>query len=221
MTMATAGNLVDGARRGTSGLAVFDLDGTLVRGDTLLPFLLSFLWTRRRVGRLVILPVPILLYAARVWSAHTAKQWLLECTLRDESAAVIASHAEWFTSTWVARRLRTRMLGCLREHQVAGDRVVLLSASPDVYVGAIARRLGIEEVVCTEVAFRDGRCLGRIVGSNCKGIAKIERLQAHLRCEEAPEVSYAYGDSRSDLPLLRWVRSGYLITNRSEIIKVM
>lgn len=224
MSMTTVGDRADeerGRHHGRSpGLAVFDLDGTLVRGDTLIPFLVSFARARRRPGRLAAMPLPLALYALRAISAHSAKQRLLEGALRGESATVIAGHAELFSSAWVSRRLRPGMMTLLREHQDAGDRVVLLSASPDIYVHAIARLLGIAEVVCTGVEFRDGRCLGRITGSNCKGSAKVERLQTHLGQMEAPDVSYAYGDSGSDLPLLRWVRSGYLVTRRGDLLPV-
>ncbi len=173
------------------GLAVFDLDGTLVRGDTLLPFLASFAWACWRPDRLAAMSPPLALYATRAISAYSAKQRLLEVVLRGESAAAIAGHADRFSSTWVSPRLRPGMLARLREHQGEGDRVILPSASPDIYVHAIARLLGIAEVVCTRVEFRDGRCLGRISGSNCKGLTKVERLQSHLGRMEAPEVSYA------------------------------
>jgi phosphatidylglycerophosphatase C len=107
----------------------------------------------------------------------------------------------------------------LRHHQAAGHRVILLSASPDLYVPAVGRALGIAEVVSTRVAVAGGRCAGHIVGDNCKGENKLEALRRHLGGDVPPPGSFAYGDSRSDLPVLRWVASGYLV-RRGRLVEV-
>ena len=99
----------------------------------------------------------------------------------------------------------------LRDHQEAGDRVVLLSASPEVYVPAIGRMLGIEEVLCTQVVKDGDSWDGALLGENCKGEGKVRRMTEYLETAEAPARSWAYGDSSSDLPLLNWVKRGFLV----------
>src|SRR4051794_8606863 len=115
-------------------LAVFDLDGTLVRGDSFLPFLVSYAWRQRRVWPLVILPFYLGLYACRFLSDRKAKERVLVSFLRGQSTAAVAEHAEWFCGWWVQHKLNAEVIARLREHQEAGHRVILLSASPDVYV---------------------------------------------------------------------------------------
>jgi HAD superfamily hydrolase (TIGR01490 family) len=193
------------------GLAVFDLDGTLIRGDSFLPFVLSYARRRGRRWPVVGLPFVLALYAARVLSARAAKERVIRLFLKGERAADIAAHAAWFCDAWVAPRLRPEVVARLRAHQAAGHRAVLLSASPDVYVPHIGRLLGIAEVVCTRVAVADGVCAGALDGANCKGEEKVARVRALVGADGPPAASYAYGDSRSDLPLLRWVRHGYLV----------
>jgi HAD superfamily hydrolase (TIGR01490 family) len=192
-------------------LAVFDLDGTLVRGDTFLPFLATFSFRRGRPWLLLLLPFWVLLYVCRLVPAERAKERLLIAFFRGEAPDVIAEHAARFSQTWVKKRLRAPVVEKLRQHQAAGHRVILLSASPDLYVPAVGGLLGIAEVVCTRVAVECNLCRGTIVGDNCKGVAKVSVLKRHLRAPEPPEESYAYGDSASDLPLLRWVKLGFLI----------
>lgn len=192
-------------------LAIFDLDGTLVRGDTFLPFLLSYAWQRQRFAPLLSLPAWLSLYAIRILSDEAAKQRVLISFLRGQSRQEVARHAEWFCQTWVRQRLRDSVLQRLHYHQQASHRVILLSASPEVYVPAIGHLLGIQEVLCTRVA-GDAECWqGQLLGSNCKGQAKVQRLIEHLQRPTPPAGSWAYGDSRSDLPLLRWVEHGRLV----------
>jgi len=197
-------------------LAVFDLDGTLIRGDSFLPFLLGYGRARRRVRPFLALPLYLGLYASRALSDRTAKQRVLMSFLRGEPKAVVAEHARRFCEWWVRPRLRASVVGRLREHQMAGHRVILLSASPDVYVPAVGQFLGVDEVVCTRVKGTADTWDGRIDGPNCKGEAKVELLRRHLGADHWPGESYAYGDSRDDLSILCWVSAGFFVTPRGE-----
>jgi phosphatidylglycerophosphatase C len=202
------------AENGTAArpLAVFDLDGTLLRRDSFLPFLVSYGLRRRRLGPLLALPFELLGYACRLVSDRTAKQRLLKRFFGSHSAADIRRHADWFNQSWVARHLNPVALARLHEHQRLGHRVVLLSASPALYVPVVGQFLGITEVVCTCVRVEGGVCGGEILGPNCKGDHKVAMLKEYLRMEAAPGESYAYGDSSSDLPILKWVRQGFLLS---------
>ncbi len=192
-------------------LAVFDLDGTLTVRDSLLPFLISYALRRRRYRPVVVLPFWLLGYACRLLSARSLKERLLTAFLRDEDAASIQDHAARFCQTWIARHLHPVGLARLREHQRGGHRLILLSASPSLYVTHAAKFLGIPEVICTQVGVTDGLCTGAIIGPNCKGEVKLDLLRKHLQVQDAPTDSYAYGDHASDLPVLSWVRHGFLL----------
>ncbi len=198
----------------TTPLAVFDFDGTLVRSDSFLPFLLSYGWRRRRFLALLTLPFYLALYALRILSDRAAKERVLIAFLRGQCSAAIAEHADRFCRNWVQRRLRPEVVARLREHQAAGHRVVLLSASPDVYVPAAANHLGISEVICTRVAVVNGRCDGALEGGNCKGPEKVAALRRYLGADSPPPASWAYGDSKSDLPVLNWVGEGWLVRRK-------
>ncbi|MBY0527073.1 MAG: HAD-IB family hydrolase [Gemmataceae bacterium] len=190
-------------------VAVFDLDGTLVRRDTLLPFLIGYALRARQVWPLVVLPVFLALHAFRLLSARSAKERLLVTFFRGESKADLARAAAAFSRSWIPSMLRPDVTEQLRAHQAAGHRVVLLSASPDLYVPALANALNIHEVICTQVAVEADVIDGRIVGPNCKGVAKLAALQEYLGT--LPEESFAYGDSTTDLPVLTWVRHGFRV----------
>src|SRR5690606_31995445 len=107
----------------------------------------------------------------------------------------IAEHTAWFCRRWLPRNLHPVGMQLLDAHLRQSHRVILLSASPDIYVQAVASALGISEAVCTQVCYEDDVCTGRLVSGNCKGEAKVRSLQAYLGVDRAPEGSYAYGDS--------------------------
>jgi phosphatidylglycerophosphatase C len=192
-------------------VAIFDLDGTLVAGDTLLPFLVSYARSRHSVLPFLLLPLGLALHLCGLWSARRLKEQLLTWFLGGEPMSRIRDHAAWFCRSWVASHLHPVGIARLREHQKAGHRIILLSASPSVYVPMIAAFLGIDEVVCTQVREDEGNCRGQVIGSNCKGAEKLSLLQGHLSSESPPRHSFAYGDSRADLFVLEWVEEGFLV----------
>jgi HAD superfamily hydrolase (TIGR01490 family) len=200
-------------------LAVFDLDGTLVDSDTLLPFLVGFARRAHRLWPIVRLPVDLSLYAFRLLRDRAAKERLLHSFCAGQSLEQIACHAHTFRERWLPRHWRPTLVEQLRRHQDQGHRVVLVSASPDLYVPTVADALAVSEVVCTRVASANGVCLGRIVGDNCKGESKVKMLEQYLDGQGLPPGSFAYGDSRSDLPLLRRAEHGFLY-RAGELVRV-
>lgn len=198
--------------------AVFDLDGTLVRGDSLIPFLIGF---GRRFGRakaLVRLPLVLGAYASGLFDDRRAKERCLVDFLGGARLADVEEYGREFVAAWVERRTRPPLVEILRRHQRAGHRTVLVSASPSLYVREIARRFGFDDVVCTEVMVRNGVVDGRIVGQNCKGPEKVLMLERRLGRRPTPSVGY--GDSKSDLPLLTWLDEGYLVSSGGGLKRV-
>ncbi len=78
---------------------------------------------------------------------------------------------------------------------------MLVSASPELYVTPIGRRLGFDAVLATRLEVdADGRLTGRLLGANCRGPEKVVRLREWRR--EGLAMAYAYGDSAGDREML-------------------
>lgn len=195
----------------TTPIAVFDLDGTLLSRDTFLPFVIGYAWKHGFVKRLWHSAPYLVGRAVRLLSAERAKEGVLRMMFSGERREKIATYAEVFCQSWVAHKLRPQLERRLREHLQTGHRVLLVSASPDLYVATFARLLDIPEVVCTRIAFTSGLCTGRLASRNCKGPEKLRMLKEHLGFESAPRDSVAYGDSYNDLPVLLWATRGFLV----------
>lgn len=90
----------------------------------------------------------------------------------------------------------------ISDHQRAGRDVIIISASPAILVEPIARELGVERVVATELEVVDGKLTGTIT-RYLKGDAKAEAV-ANFAAAHGYDLgsSYAYSDSATDIPML-------------------
>lgn len=190
-------------------VAAFDFDGTLTRGDTLLPFLWRYLGAAKLLRVLVQCSPWLVLYALRVLPNHVAKARLLRLSFAHLPLASAQAWAQDFVTTALPGLWATWGMARLREHQARGDVCVIVSASPDVYLQAVAQHLGVG-LVCTQLALRDGVYSGEMASANCHGPEKVQRLQAWLRDNLLQGAHLtAYGDTRGDWPMLTLANVAY------------
>jgi phosphatidylglycerophosphatase C len=98
----------------------------------------------------------------------------------------------------------------IRQHAERGDRLVLLSASTDLYVPDIGARLGFEQVVCTGLVWNGEVLDGHLSTPNRRGEEKV-RCVERLRAQYPQHLFAAYGNAASDLPHLRMVERPLLV----------
>lgn len=183
-------------------LAVFDLDGTLSRADTFGPFVLGLL--RRHPMRLLRIPLLILPAAGfvlRLTDRGGLKGAVLHLLFAGLAREVVEQWAAEYASAVVPRRLFREALDALRNHVARQDYVVLLSASPDLYVPRIGGALGVNETICTAVRWNGQRLDGRLAGPNRRDEEKLRVLQ-ELKLRHPGLSVIAYGNSDADLPHL-------------------
>lgn len=189
-------------------MAVFDLDGTLTWRDTLQPFLCGYaLHHPSRLGGLWRLPKALMSFGLGDRDRGLLKARVIGALLGGESRSTIDRWADCFVATMKSRhRFRAAALATLEAHRTAGDHLVLLSASPDLYVPRIGRLLGFERTLCTELTWDeepsgDARLRGSLRTPNRRGEEK-SRCLAWLRTQYRDLTFVAYGNSSSDLPHL-------------------
>ncbi|MFJ3465247.1 HAD-IB family hydrolase [Achromobacter spanius] len=178
----------------TRVIAAFDFDGTLTQRDTFVPFLAHLSWVRLLAAFVRTAPA-LTAFALRLRSNEDAKQSLCRAALRGRSRTELARIARAWVHTIP---LRPALIERLRWHQQRGDRCVLVSASPDIYLEDAARYLGFDDLICTRMAVdAQGRLTGDFDGSNCWGPEKLRRLTERYGAPDQYEL-HAYGDSRGD-----------------------
>ncbi len=112
-------------------------------------------------------------------------------------------------------------LDLIREHQEAGRRVYLISASPEEVVAPLGRHLGVDQVIATTCRLDDeGRYTGE-VDLYAYGPFKAEAMQREAEIHGIDlEASYAYSDSATDVPMLRAVGHPVAVNPDRDLLKV-
>ncbi|MDJ0896186.1 MAG: HAD-IB family hydrolase [Alphaproteobacteria bacterium] len=190
---------------GPAGVAVFDLDRTLTVSDTFVAFLLGFLLRApSRWPRALTLPGAVALYCAGLRDNTWLKTTFLRAILGGLQRDALVPWIDRFVERLLARGLRRDALRKMDWHRAKGDRLVLATASPDLYVIPLAARLGFDAVVSTRVAWdAEERVLGGLIGRNCYGAEKLARVEAWLGRHKMVGPVSVYTDHHSDLALLQ------------------
>ena len=132
-------------------------------------------FVRRAVG-------PVRLGAGLVRSSHRLVAAALDSHRRDAAKAALVRHtltgydetalervALQFADDVRASHLRADVVERLDWHRGQGHETVVVSASFRDYLEPVARALGIDAVLATELEVRAGRLTGRLVGANVRG----------------------------------------------------
>lgn len=192
-------------------IALFDLDGTITRHDTLVPYVFARLARRPwRLPRLAAMVPALLRYAFVDRDRGRLKAVLIRCAIGGTPRADVEAWSRAFVAGIVPGYLHRDALAAIERHRLAGDHLVLLSASPDCYVPEIGRRLGFAEVICTEVAWRGDRLDGALRTENRRGAEKLRVLEA-LRARHPGERIVGYANSASDLAHLERCDEAWLV----------
>ena len=193
------------------GLAVFDLDGTITRHDTLMPYVLGFLRSHLARSPGLLRPVPMLVrFALRSASRGDLKSALIRGTLGGSTRAELDAWTARFVPQLLEHGVWPDALACVASHRAQGDVLALMSASVDLYVPAIARTLGFAEVLCTRLRWQDERLEGSLAGPNFRGAEKARALK-ELRGRHPGLSVTAYGNAASDLGHLCVADRGVLV----------
>jgi len=199
-------------RAAPARLVVFDLDETLTRHDTLLPYAGGLL-LRKRPWRLPLLArvlPPVISFLLGRCDEGRVKQAFIKATLGGSHREEIAAWTERFVPRLLAHGMFADALQRVADHRRRGDYLVLMSASTDLYVPAIARELGFNETICTEVRWEGETLEGSLTTPNRKGAEKARCFTA-LKERHPGLRTVAYGNSNTDLPHLRLADQGVLV----------
>ncbi len=93
-----------------------------------------------------------------------------------------------------------------------GYKIILLSASLDLYLEKVSKELGFSELICTRTACSDNKI--KISGLNCYGKNKIKMLlSSHKEDRVDWKASYCYSDSESDRELMSLFGNPHIVNN--------
>ncbi len=191
-------------------LALFDLDNTLLAGDS------DYEWGQFLVDQGVLERAQYEAQNREFYEQYVAGTLdiheFLGFALRP-----LAQHSPAELARWHADFMRLRILPMIGEqaralvlrHADAGALCAVVTATNSFVTGPIAREFGISHLIATEPEALDGRFTGRVAGTPCFREGKVLRVeqwlgQLGLRWADLAQSAF-YSDSHNDLPLLERV----------------
>ena len=189
------------------GLALFDLDNTLIGGDS------DYLWGCFLAEHGIVDGAFYERENQRFYDQYKAGELDIHEFLRFQLKP-LAEHdmpalRQW-RAEYVEEKVRPILLplahSLLDRPREQGDTVVIITATNSFITRPIADLYGVEYLLATEPEVVDDRYTGNVDGIPCFQHGKVEKLDAWLGDNDAGlEDSWFYSDSHNDLPLLNRV----------------
>ncbi|MEY4633447.1 MAG: hypothetical protein RLZ18_819 [Actinomycetota bacterium] len=198
-------------------VAVFDVDNTLTVRDCVVPFVVRVAGPVRVAGailRNIGTVVPLMAHRDRDGLKLLFVRELFAGRSVDEVDNKGIDFASHIADNWMREDTSRR----LRWHQAEGHVVVLVSASLSPYLIPLGDLLEVDAVLCATLAEHDGAYTGELVGPNCRGIEKVNRITEWCRDAgiNTDNIRFAYGDSSGDTQMLAMAANGEWV-GKSEI----
>lgn len=188
-------------------LALFDLDNTLLGGDS------DHAWGEFLVVKGLVDEQDYrrandqfyLEYQAGTLQIADYLAFALLPLTRLNQAQLQQLHAEFMAHS-IEPLILPKALDLLANHRQQGHTLMIITATNRFITGPIAERLQVPHLLATDAEVIDGRYTGAVLGTPCFQAGKVTRLQEWLaRHGESLEGSYFYSDSANDIPLLEVV----------------
>lgn len=200
-------------------LAIFDIDYTITRKETLMEFFKYLV--SKDIKNMKFLPRALysgLMYGVKVYDERRVKECFLKF-IENIDEAELAKLTKSFYDERISKILYKDAVEMIKKLKKEGYMVILISASPEFYVKEFYAIKEVDLIIGTKFTFKDGKFIRKMHGNNCKGEEKVRRLNEVLK-EKNIKVdfknSYMFSDSLSDKPLLDLVGNPYLINYKKK-----
>ena len=193
-------------------LALFDLDNTLLSGDS------DFEWAQFLIEQGVL--DRELFEAKNLAFYEQYKTGTLDIhEFLDFQLKPLSRHARKVLDGWhkefMRRKVRGMMGSAARElvtrHRAANDVCAIITATNSFVTAPIAREFGVEHLIATEPEQKNGEFTGGVAGVPCFREGKVTRLENWMAQHgwnwDSFAESWFYSDSLNDLPLLNKVKN--------------
>ena len=186
-------------------LALFDLDNTLLAGDS------DFEWAQFLIEQGVLDGEVYAARNQRFYDEYKAGTLDIREFL-DFQLKPLARHPRAVLDAWHHEFMTRKILPIVRDSARAlverhrGQLRAVVTATNSFVTAPIAREFGIEHLIATEPEVRNGEFTGQVVDIPCFREGKVQRLERWLAQQGNAlgtfEQSWFYSDSLNDLPLL-------------------
>jgi HAD superfamily hydrolase (TIGR01490 family) len=203
--------------------AFFDLDKTVIAKASMVafsgPLHRAGLLSRRMLLRAAWSQLVYAQFGASPEKLAKLRDSVLRLTIGWDQAAISQIVRETLVDV-VEPIVYDEALELIREHQQAGRKVFIVSASPEEIVAPLGRFLGVDEVIATRAELDEhGRYTGR-TELYCYGPDKVVAMQAVAERDGIDLAqSYGYSDSATDKPMLEAVGHPVVVNPDRELLR--
>jgi len=195
-------------------LAIFDVDFTLTKRETLMEF---YLFMMKKNPKLIVhLPRSLgasMFYMFKIYEAQKAKEYFISFIDGLEENKMQELVKEFYEKR-LSKILYKDAIDMIRKLKGEGYKIYLISASAEFYLKELYNIKEVDMIIGTRFKCEDGIHRRNIEGCNCKGEEKVKRLLEVLEKENIQvdfKESYMFSDSLADMPLFNLVGKPYLI----------
>lgn len=189
------------------GLAIFDLDNTLLGGDS------DYLWGQFLVEQGIVERDHYEQENERFFQEYQAGTLdiaeFLQFSLKPLSEHSLDRLLRWreqFMAEKIAGIALPKAHALIDRHREQGHHLLIITATNSFVTRPIADELGIVDLIATEPEISNGRYTGQVIGVPCFREGKVQRLEQWLQDQgQNLATSWFYSDSHNDLPLLELV----------------
>ena len=188
-------------------LAIFDLDNTLLAGDSDHAWG-QFLVAHNLVDRQYYERENERFCRAYQDGALDIHEYLAFALspLAQHDLSTLEQWRRDFMHSKILPMIKPKAQNLVDKHRQAGDTLVIVTSTMDFITQPIAQEFGIEHLIASQAEILNGRFTGNVVGTPCYRHGKVERLRTWVEeREESMAGSWFYSDSHTDLPLLNAV----------------
>lgn len=190
-------------------LAIFDLDNTLIGGDS------DTLWGDFLCARGYVDKEEHTRRHAEYYQDYLDGKldimdflnFQLDILGKHDMDTLISWRDDYLTEM-IEPILLPKALALVDYHRQRGDQLLIITATNHFITKPIAQMFGIEELIAADPEIIDGQYTGRITGTPSFAEGKVTRLKEWLSDRDhSLEGSWFYSDSRNDIPLLEQVEN--------------
>ena len=196
-----------------SAFAIFDIDHTIIKGDSM--FLMLLFGIKKKPILLLYTPIifiKIALYFFKIIDAKKAKE-----SIYIPLKFLNTTELEEFYCTVLAKKIYPKMLDIIKTHKDQGCHILLVSSSPELYLKFFKKIPHIDEIIGTKLVKIEKKYINKIYEKNCKGDEKVRRINQYLKVNNLEidfDNSYAYSDSLVDKPMLSLAKNKFKINKK-------
>ncbi|MEB5477446.1 HAD-IB family phosphatase [Acinetobacter sp. ESL0695] len=198
-------------------LALFDFDGTLYLRDSFTKFIFYVLKSHYVIAKGIALIPWVKKYYLNLYPAPDMRKKLFYTMFEGLDAKQIHADGENYAKTLLAD-FNPILWAQLKQHQALGHRIVLVSASVDLYLKPLCDLLDID-LICSKVETVNGLLTGLYMGEDCSSDEKKKQIMKKYAINDY-DIVYGYGNTHEDHAMLSLAHHSFIVGKDDKLPRI-